>query len=166
MKTLATLALTIALATPAWADDAQPPLPAETLQLATQVVQAIGITQVANAAVGGLRIILVQTLAQRNHMAEDRVSAVVDQVLMPDLQAREPGFIAIVADDYGRAFTPDELQQILAFYQTPVGQKLQSATPALTQKMVLSGRAWVEQAGVAVLQADEAKLKAQGLSIQ
>ncbi len=136
------------------------------MQLATQVVQAIGIGHVANAALAGLRIVLVQSLAQRNKMPEDQVGAIVDQVLMPDLQARQPAFIASVADSYGRAFTPEELQQILAFYQTPVGQKLEGLTPALTQQMVTTGRAWVQKSGVDVLQADEAKLKAQGLSIQ
>ena len=42
----------------------------------------------------------------------------------------------------------------------------ESLTPALTQQMIATGRAWVQQAGAEVLQQDEAKLKAQGLSIQ
>jgi hypothetical protein len=58
------------------------------------------------------------------------------------------------------------MEQILAFYQTPVGMKLQTLTPSLTQQMVTSGHAWIEQAATQVLQADAAKLSAQGLSTQ
>jgi hypothetical protein len=151
-------------ATTARADDA--PLSADQLALATQVVDAIGIQQVADAAMGGLRMVLVQSLAARNNQPQDKVASIVDQVLVPDLRALEPQFVAAVATSYGHAFTPPEMEQILAFYQTPVGMKLQTLTPSLTQQMVVSGHAWIEQAATQVLQADAAKLSAQGLSTQ
>jgi hypothetical protein len=146
------------------ADDA--PLSADQLVLATQVVQAIGIQQVADAAMGGLRMVLVQSLAARNNQPQDKVEGIVDQVLVPDLRALEPQFVSSVAVSYGHAFTTGELQQILAFYQTPTGMKLQTLTPSLTQQMVVSGHAWIEQAATQVLQADAGKLSAQGLSTQ
>jgi uncharacterized protein len=139
---------------------------ADSLQVAGQVVQAMGINQVANAAMQGVRLVIVQSIAQRNKKPEDQVGAIVDQIVVPDLQVREPRFLASVATIYAQQFTLEELQQILAFYQTPAGQKLESLTPALTQQMIAAGRAWVQQAGAEVLQQDEAKLKAQGLSIQ
>ncbi len=144
------------------ADDAS--LSADQIALATEVVQAIGIQQVADAALGGLRLVLVQSLAARNRQPADKVAVVVDQVLVPDLRALEPQFIAAVATNYGHVFTVVEMQQILAFYQTPVGQKLEAMTPGLTQQMVAEGHAWIEQAAAQVLQADAAKLTAQGLS--
>jgi hypothetical protein len=151
-------------ATTARADDA--PLSADQMALATQVVDAIGIQQVADAAMGGLRMVLVQSLAARNNQPPDKVAGIVDQILVPDLRALEPQFIAAVATSYGQAFTQPEMVQILAFYQTPVGMKLQTLTPSLTQQMVASGHAWIEQAATQVLQADAAKLTAQGLSTQ
>jgi hypothetical protein len=146
------------------ADDA--PLSADQMALATQVVQAFGIQQVADAAMGGLRMVLVQSLAARNKQPQDKVAGIVDAVLVPDLRALEPQFVASVANSYGRAFTADELQQILAFYQTPAGVKLAALIPSLTQQMVVSGHAWIEQAATQVLQADAGKLSAQGLSTQ
>ena len=146
------------------ADDA--PLSTDQMALATQVVQAFGIQQVADAALGGLRIVLVQSLAARNNQPQDKVAGIVDEVLVPDLKALEPQFLASVADTYGHAFTSDELQQILAFYQTPTGVKLQTLLPDLTQKMVAAGHAWIQQSAAQVLQADAAKLTAQGLSTQ
>jgi hypothetical protein len=146
------------------ADDV--PLTADQMALATQVVQAFGIQQVADAAMGGLRIVLVQSLAARNKQPQDKVAGIVDQILVPDLQALEPQFVASVADSYGHAFTTDELQQILAFYQTPTGVKLAMLIPSLTQAMVVAGHAWIERSAAQVLTADATKLTAQGLSTQ
>ena len=148
----------------AHADDAA--LSADQMALATQVVQAFGIQQVADAAMDGLRMVLVQSLAARNNQPQDKVSGIVDAVLVPDLRALEPQFVSTVAVSYGHAFTTDELQQILAFYQTPAGAKLAALIPILTRQMVVAGHAWIQQAATQVLQADAAKLSAQGLSTQ
>ncbi|MCB8883244.1 DUF2059 domain-containing protein [Acidisoma cellulosilytica] len=151
--------------TPALADTAQPALTTEQMQLAMQVVQAIGIQQVADAAVGGLKIVLVQSLAANSKQPPEKVGPIVDQVLMPDILASEPQFVASVATLYGQAFTVPEMQQILAFYQTSVGQKLESVTPGLTQQMVEAGHAWIGQIGEQVLKLDADKLAAQGLKV-
>ena len=151
---------------PAVARADEAPLGADQMALATQVVQAFGIQQVADAAMGGLRMVLVQSLAARNKQPQDKVAGIVDEVLVPDLRALEPQFVSSVAVSYGHAFTADELQQILAFYRTPTGAKLAALIPSLTQQMVLSGHAWIEQAATQVLQADAGKLSAQGLSTQ
>jgi hypothetical protein len=159
------LAASMLLVPVARADDAQPPLSTAQMQLATELVQAIGIQQVADAALQGLRMVLVQSIADNNKQPQEKVAPVVDQILMPDLQAEEPKFIAAVATLYGQAFTADEMTEILAFYRTPVGQKLQNLQPSLTHEMVTAGHAWIGQAGQEVLQADAGKLAAQGLQI-
>jgi uncharacterized protein len=161
---LAVIAACLSAPAAARADDV--PLSASQMALATQVVQAFGIQQVADAALEGLRLVLVDSLAARNNQPPAKVAGIVDQVLVPDLRAMEPQFIATVANSYGRAFTADELQQILAFYQTPTGEKLASLIPTLTQQMVTSGHVWIQQAATLVLQADAGKLSAQGLSAQ
>ncbi len=147
------------------ADSAPPALTTDQMQLAMQVVQAIGIQQVADAAVSGLKVVLVQSLAANSKQLPDTVEPIVDQVLMPDIKGSEPQFVAAVATLYGQAFTIPEMQQILAFYQTPVGQKLQSVTPGLTQQMVEAGHAWIAQIGEQVLKLDADKLTAQGLKV-
>ncbi|WP_459676842.1 DUF2059 domain-containing protein [Acidisoma sp. 7E03] len=160
------VAAAVALGVPAArADNAPPPLTTAQMQLATQLVQAIGIQQVADAALQGLKLVLVQSLADNNKQPPEKVEPVVDQILMPDLRAEEPKFVAAIAALYGQAFTAEEMTQILAFYQTPVGQKLQTLQPELTHQMVEAGHVWIGQAGEAVLKADAGKLAAQGLKI-
>jgi hypothetical protein len=165
-EALACLITALLCLAPAIASADEAPLGADQMALATRVVQAFGIQQVADAAMGGLRMVLVQSLAARNNQPQDKVAGVVDAVLVPDLRALEPQFVASVADSYGHAFTTDELQQILAFYQTPTGVKLAALIPSLTRQMVVAGHAWIEQAATQVLQADAGKLTAQGLSTQ
>ena len=161
---LVACAVAFGLPTAARADNAL--LDADQMALATQVVQAFGIQQVADAAMDGLRMVLVTSLAARNNQPQDKVEGIVDKVLVPDLRALEPQFVASVAVNYGHAFTTDELQQILAFYQTPTGVKLAALIPSLTQQMVVAGHAWIQQAATQVLQADAGKLSAQGLNTQ
>jgi hypothetical protein len=160
------LALGLGMGLPAMAHaQTGPALSAQQMQLATQVVRAIGIQEVADAALRALRIVLVQSIAADNKQPPEKVAPIVDQILMPDLQAREPDFIAAVATLYGQAFTVPEMQQILAFYQTPVGQKLKNLQPELSHQMVAAGHAWIGRAGEAVLKADAGRLAAQGLKI-
>ena len=44
-----------------------------------------------------------------------------------------------VAGAYARAFTEDELAEVLAFDRTPIGQKLIAATPQLSQAAMVAG---------------------------
>ena len=161
----AALVVSVVLAPVARADTAPPALTTDQMQLAMQVVQAIGIQQVADSAAAGLKLVLVQSLAANSKMPPEKVEPIVDQALMPDIRASEPQFVTTVATLYGQAFTAPELQQILAFYQTPVGQKLQQVTPGLTQQMVQAGHAWIAQIGEQVLKLDADKLTAQGLKV-
>lgn len=147
------------------ASSGQAALSTEQVQLGTEVAQAIGIQTVADAAVKALRVVLVESIAADNKLPAEKVAPIVDQILVPDLQAREPEFVGAVGALYARAFTVAEMQQILAFYQTPVGQKLEGLQPELSHEMVAAGHAWIGRAGEAVLKADAGRLAAQGLKI-
>jgi hypothetical protein len=43
---------------------------------------------------------------------------------------------------YARTFTAAELQQLTAFYHSPIGQKLLEKTPAITQQTIAIGQSW------------------------
>ena len=61
--------------------------------------------------------------------AQDEAHALVNQQLGWD--SVKPEFIAAYAD----AFTDDELKGLVAFYNSPLGQKLIEKQPAVTEKM-------------------------------
>lgn len=41
---------------------------------------------------------------------------------------------------YSKYFTPAEMQEIVAFYQTPIGKKLAEKTPLITQESMMGGQ--------------------------
>ena len=47
-----------------------------------------------------------------------------------------------LAEVYTEKFTEAEIDQILAFYETPVGEKMRAITPELTKKGMEIGQQW------------------------
>lgn len=47
-----------------------------------------------------------------------------------------------MASIYTESFTEEELDKILAFYDTPVGKKMVAVTPEITKKGMEIGQAW------------------------
>jgi len=48
---------------------------------------------------------------------------------------------------YDANFSADEIKQLVAFYQSPVGRKIVVQLPQLMQQSVTMGQAWGQQAG-------------------
>lgn len=53
----------------------------------------------------------------------------------------------MVVEIYDRHFTTDELRQLLAFYHTPIGQKLLVEQPAIAQEAMAAGQQWGQRLG-------------------
>ena len=66
--------------------------------------------------------------------------------------------IELIVPIYAKYFTHDEIKQLLAFYRTPLGQKVIATLPAVMQESMVAGAKWGEQLGQQVV--DE--LKAEG----
>jgi len=91
-----------------------------------------------------LTALMVQLNPEQGQLAKD----LMDQYLTPELRRRIPEMLDASAGAYARHFTLEELQQITAFYETPVGRKVVSAMPALMSEMMALGEAWGEQVAV------------------
>ena len=71
---------------------------------------------------------------------------------MKGFKARYPELRAVTAREYAAVFTADELDQLAAFYASPVGQKSLAAMPALQGKLMPIGMAAGRQVGAAAMQ--------------
>lgn len=70
------------------------------------------------------------------------------------------GFVEMTVPIYDRHFTQDDIRQLIAFYETPVGRKLTAKLPAITQEAMAAGQKWGEEIAQRVvtrLQAQEQK---------
>jgi len=61
---------------------------------------------------------------------------------------------------YAKAFTSDELDQIINFYKTPIGQKVLEKSPELMQTLAAEGAELGKQAGMKAAVEIDRKLKA------
>lgn len=64
----------------------------------------------------------------------------------------------MVVPIYAEYFTHEEIKQLLAFYDTPLGQKVIATLPAIMQESMAAGQKWGEQLGQQI----HDELKAEG----
>lgn len=91
-----------------------------------------------------------------------RIPAVFWDRFQARAHARQDELEAMIAAVYDRHFTTDELRQLLAFYDTPVGKKLLTTLPTIVQESMAAGREWGGRLGAAVGQ----ELTAEGVRLE
>ncbi len=67
--------------------------------------------------------------------------------------------VDLIVPIYARHFTPTEIEELLAFYRTPLGQKLVAKQPAIAHESTMAGYEWGRRLG----ERAAAELKAQGM---
>ncbi len=65
--------------------------------------------------------------------------------------------VELIVPIYAKHFTHDEIKQLLAFYQTPLGQKMIANQPAIMQESMEAGQEWGGQLGRQVAKELEAE---------
>lgn len=79
-----------------------------------------------------------------------RIPAIFWDRFQARAHARQAELESMIAAVYDRHFTADDLRQMLAFYDTPVGKKLLATLPTVTQESMAAGREWGGKLGAAV----------------
>lgn len=125
------------------------------------------------------KVAIIRQLLKQMHAVDVAVSAMELQI--PAQRAANPQiptvfwdrFMTLVhgrANDlenvyvviYDRHFTTDELRQLIAFYQTPVGRKLLDKQPMILKESMMAGQQWGQKIGSDVAQ----QLSAEGVRFQ
>lgn len=71
-------------------------------------------------------------------------------------------FTGMLAEIYARHFTASELRELIAFHQTPIGQRLIELQPRISQESMEAGQQW----GARIGQAVAAQLEAEGVTLE
>jgi hypothetical protein len=106
----------------------------------------------------------VSALIQANPGQGDQVQSFVEQQLLPEIRAAVPAMMTTLANGYAQVFTEDEIEQIVVFYQSPLGQKLRRARPALLRETLQFGQLWAAQTFRAALTKLKPQIEAEGLT--
>jgi len=117
---------------------AQTPSP-EAMAAARNLVTTMKLADQFRALLPAILVGLKPALTQDRHEIEQDYDALTPLIV----NAFEPyynGMVNDLATVYANNFTVDELNQLLAFYQQPVGQKLLQQSPAITQQAIQIGQ--------------------------
>ena len=93
------------------------------------------IFDVAFSQMGGM-------LSQRHPDMPPEAMAIVEEEVQASLKEAMPALLDQMAIVYGEVFTAEELDAMLAFYSSPVGQSLLSKTPEVTARSMQFSQSW------------------------
>lgn len=122
IRTVRAGAMLIALFGFVAAAQAQAPSPAQ-LKLARQVVEMSAASRVFDAAVPTVFQQIYGTYVQQNPDLSKEIAGVL-QALIPEFDKRKEEIVGILAQTYAEKFSEAELNDLIAFYNSPTGKKL------------------------------------------
>jgi len=131
------------------------PAPGGDSTKAVLIHQLLGMTHSVDMA-----ITTIENAIPVQKAANPRIPAVFWDRFLAEARNRRGEFEAIIVDVYDRHFSVDELRQLIAFYQTPVGQKVLSSMPAIMQESTRAGQQWGARLGASIAE----QLQSEGVS--
>jgi hypothetical protein len=157
----AILAIVLTLAvTPAMAQEISP----DQLALARKYVDLTNKAQIYEA-------ILAQTAAQTSKLLSQQnpdITAKIDDVIGKTLETykgKNDDLFNQIARVYATTFTQEELQQMVAFYETPTGQKLASSAFNINRDVAKIMQVYTYNFGTEFVTKVRAELKAEGYKL-
>lgn len=94
----------------------------------------------------------------------DIVAEEVNSVISGEM-ITEGGFVDLIIPVYAKYFTNDELDALIAFYETPVGRKTVGVMPQVTQEAMQIGQRWGQSLGPIIVERVKARFKEQGIEL-
>jgi len=114
------------------------------LQAARQVVVA---NKALNAFDEILPLMAEQTrtiFIQADPLRSEEVTAITNDVAL-QLASKRKDLNEMIYQIWANRFTEEELRQLAEFYESPLGQKLATATPSITALSIGAARQWQDQ---------------------
>ena len=108
---------------------------------------------------------LEQAMIAQNPGQQEQIKTLIRNHFLPNAKAGLPDLLSGIAGLYAAHFTEAELDQIIAFYKTPIGHKTIAEIPAILQQSTVLGRAWSENVVGQALQSFAAAARERGLAV-
>jgi hypothetical protein len=129
-KLLAAFALSVALAAPAFADDA---IPAAKLAAAKELIQISGAEQLFGSVDSLTEVMVAQVKKSAPGIDDDAISH-LKAIVKEEFTKSVPGMIDETTKLYARHFSESEMRDMIAFYASPTGKRVVSEMPALMRE--------------------------------
>ena len=144
------LALGIALASAPIHAHAQAPAPTAAAPAPDSAKLRLIHVVLTESHVVDLMLQTMETAAPAQRAANPQIPAEFWDRFLAAVRERRGELEALIVPIYARHFTTDELRQLLAFYRTPIGQKVLTEQPAIAREAMEGGREWGQQLGMEI----------------
>ena len=128
---------------PGWAQTPAPP-PAENLAAARELVLAIKATDQFKAVLPTIMQGLKPSIVQGRPDVERDFDTIIP-IILEGANRRVNELNDLLADIYARNFSVAEMHDLIAFYQTPTGQKLLQRQPTIARQSMIAGQQWGQE---------------------
>jgi uncharacterized protein len=154
----------IGMIKPVQAQSPGAPPSAAAILLAKQIIEIKGVNKLFDPLVRGVIEKVKDQFMQTNFMWANDLNAVAAQ-LEKEYAPRESELVDESARIYASHFTEGELQQILTFYQSPLGRKMVAEEPkALDESMANAGN-WGDKLSEEIIDRMRTEMKKRGHDI-
>lgn len=158
------LACLYAVSAPLYAEDLTPAKQADTRKL----LEATGALKVGQAMSEAVVNQMTQAIKQARPDIPARMFDVlaeeVNQAIAEEMNAKD-GLVDLMVVLYHKHFSHQEIRELLAFYQSPVGKKAGALAPTMSKEGFAIGQRWGESLGPRIGRRVQARFKQQGYEI-
>jgi hypothetical protein len=133
--------------------------------LARDIIQLSGGAKQAEQGMTLAAQALSAPLAQMSGKQSAEVLSILNDVLIPEMRSRLPELLEIIAEAWAAHLTVDDLRQIKAFYESPIGQRLVEVQPMVIQQSILASQQWSQAVALDALQKNRDTLRQRGLKL-
>ena len=149
---------------PTTAADA-PTVTPDSMAAAHELLAAMHADANATAMFKGLRGVLVKNIATASKLPETDAAGIVDEVLMPHIQSEMQSFTDMLARIQATVYTIDDMRQLTAFYQSPIGRKVTAATPKIGAMSFAAGQEWAKGVTAKAIAENADELRRRGVKL-
>ncbi len=131
-----------------------------------RLIEMTGGTNIAKQFSSAVTQQLSQMLKSANANIPDTALQAMEKdisVLITENISAPGGLVDQVVPIYDKYLTHPEVKELLAFYQTPLGTKLRSVLPQITQESMMAGQQWAQKLGPDIDKRVEDALKREGV---
>jgi hypothetical protein len=133
-------------AAPVHAQTATPAPAPEALAAAKELMETMRLTKQYEAILPGLLKALKPSIVQGRPEVDQAYDA-IEPMLLDGFRSRLADLTDAIATIYASNFSAEDLQAMIAFYKTPVGQKMLDKLPAVTQQTLSVGSRFGQSVG-------------------
>lgn len=132
-----------------------------------QLIVATGALEIGEQFANAVSIQMSQTLRQSNPDVPPRAFDIIREEVMGVIgeELNNGSFENQIVPVYAKYFSLDEVEELLEFYRTPIGQKTVEVMPLLTQESMQIGQSWGISIGPIIGQRVSQRLAAEGIEI-